>query len=154
MPDWEAIKRDYENGLSQRSLSAKYDVPKTTILRRAQSENWTRTAMDRIADQSGPVDQPPASSTVALASSMITQLATIAKVPLDLKEHNLFAQALSQYNKIVVTGVDATSTPPVLDWSIFEQSELDIIQPIFSAAEERKRIADGENNIPQLRKQV
>lgn len=151
MPDWEAIKRDYEHGLSLRTLSAKYDVGKSTIHEHATAGHWQRTTIGQVPDN-GQTPVSPDSSTVALAQSMITQLATIAKVPLDLKEHNLFAQALSQYNKIMVTGVAVASTPPALDWSIFTEQELAILQPIFNHAEERKRIADGESGIPQLRK--
>jgi hypothetical protein len=151
MSDWEAIKKDFESGLSLRTLSAKHDIGKSTIHEHAIAGQWQRTNVGQLPDI-GQTPVAPANSTVALANSMIGQLATIAKVPLDLKEHNLFAQALSQYNKIAVTGVDVASTP-ALDWSIFTEAELAIIQPIFSAAEERKRIAEGESTIPQLRKQ-
>ncbi len=153
MPDWELIKKEYEQGLSLRVLSTKYAIGKSTIHEHAVDGRWTRTANGQIPDN-GHAPLAPASTTVELARGMIGQLATIAKVPLDLKEHNLFAQALSQYNKIMVTAPVVDNLPNSIDWSIFTQDELSIIQPIFAQAEERKRIEQGETTIPQLRKQA
>ncbi len=153
MPDWELIKKEYEQGLSLRVLSTKYGIGKSTIHEHAVDGHWTRTANGQIPDN-GHAPLAPASTTVELARGMIGQLATIAKVPLDLKEHNLFAQALSQYNKIMVTAPVVDNLPNSIDWSIFTQDELSIIQPIFAQAEERKRIEQGETTIPQLRKQA
>ncbi|SRR6266487_2296351 len=42
--------------------------------------------------------------------------------------------------------------PRGVDFSIFTQEELAIIQPIFARAEERRRIEQGETGIPQLRR--
>ncbi len=154
MPDWELIKKEYEQGLSLRVLSTKYGASKSTIHEHAVDGHWTRTTNGQLLDN-GQTPLAPASTTVELARGMIGQLATIAKVPLDLKEHNLFAQALSQYNKIMVTApVTEQNLPNSIDWSIFTQDELSIIQPIFAQAEERRRIEQGETTIPQLRKQA
>ena len=39
--DWNAIKTEYiAGGTSYRKLAKKYDVPKTTLERRAKNENW------------------------------------------------------------------------------------------------------------------
>jgi len=57
----------------------------------------------------------------------------------------------------VVTDVTTQNDAPVhhgIDWSIFTEHELSIIQPIFAQAEERRRIEQGETTIPQLRKQA
>lgn len=139
--DWQAIQQDYEQGTSLRNLVARYDVPKTTILRRAQSQEWHRTT-DRTIMVHGP-DQPPEPqrtsepSTVELARAMIQQLATIARVPLDLKEHNLFAQALNQYNKIIVTAPSAEQSQSRLDYTNLTQEELDAVAAIFAQADAR-----------------
>jgi hypothetical protein len=153
MPDWEAIKKDFEDGLSLRTLSAKYDVGKSTIADRSNAGHWQRTEPGHIPDI--PYTPLPEQDTeiAGLAKQMVGQLATIAQTPLELKEHKLFADSLSQYHKIILTSVDAqSSTPQSLDWSIFTEAELAIIQPIFAQAEERKRIELGETTIPQLRK--
>ena len=153
MPDWEAIQKEYEGGLSLRSLSAKHEVPTTTLHRHIQHGQWQRNTERNKAEHPLVFEQvQPPDSIAELAQKMVGQLANIALVPLALKEHKLFADSLSQYHKIIIAAPDQ-QLPNTIDWSIFEQAELDIIQPIFAAAEERKRIADGESGIPQLRKQ-
>lgn len=151
MPDWSAIEKDFAAGLSVRVLAVKYGISKSEIHRHCKSP-----ARDKGGTDVGQTRDTGQSSTdiVVLTKRLVDQLATIARVPLlDLKEHGQIANALSQYNKIIQTAPQQ-ELPKGIDWSIFEQSELDIIQPIFAQAEERKRIADGENNIPQLRKTI
>jgi hypothetical protein len=158
MPNWEAIEKDYHAGMSLRVLAAKYGISKSTI------HKHCNPAKARIVDMGGTVDGQsmdsgqastlPSTDIVALAKQLVSQLAQVADVPLDLKEHNLIANALSQYNKIMITAPVNQELPKGIDWSIFEQSELDIIQPIFATAEERHRVELGETTIPQLRKQV
>ncbi len=52
-PDWQAIQSEYEQGSPLRSLAAKYDVSKTTLIRKRNSEGWTkdRTAGPRTTNQ-------------------------------------------------------------------------------------------------------
>lgn len=153
MPNWEAIQKDFDNGMSLRSLELKYTISKSVLGRRL-----VKREEGQYRDSTGTMGQgsvaAPAPATTELAQSMIGQLAVIAKVPLDLKEHNLLANALSQYNKIVVTSVTTQSATQGIDWSIFTQDELDIITPIHAQAEERARIKAGESGIPQLRRFV
>lgn len=157
MPDWEAIQRDYENGLSLRVLAAKYGVSKSAIHKHCGKPS-TLVAVDtgRTKDghsvDSGQASTPTSTDIVELAKRLVAQLAQTVDAPPDLKEHSQIANALSQYNKIIATA-PAQEHPKGIDWSIFEQEELDIIQPIFAQAEERKRVEAGETGIPQLRKQ-
>ena len=152
MPDWPAIEKDFAAGLSLRVLATKYGVSKSAI------HKHCNPPVDKVGTDGGQsVDNNGQASTdiVALTRRLVDQLATIAKTPLlDLKEHGQIANALSQYNKIIQTAPTDQELPKGIDWSIFNQEELDIIQPIFAAAEERKRIADGESGIPQLRKTI
>ncbi len=164
--DWPSIKNDYEQGMSLRSLSTHYGPGKSTIHERALAEQWTRPDVTRTPDiqtrrtsdkkeRTSPrteSEQPPDPTTVGLARVAIGQLSDIAKVPMDLKEHTLFAQALSQYNKVIVTAPQEQELPRGVDFSIFEPDELAVIQPIFARAEERRRIEQGETGIPQLRR--
>ncbi len=147
--DWELIKKDYEQGFSLRTLSAKFGVGKSTIHDRSVADEWTRPSVVRTLEPDSyrtaighrtpaVAEQPPDVVTVSLARAMVAQLATIAKVPLDLKEQTMFAQALNQYNKIMVTApTPEQNLPNGVDWSIFTQDELSILQPIFAQAEER-----------------
>jgi hypothetical protein len=143
MAQWEKIKTDYEQGLSLRTLSLKYGLSKSGIHKHAMQEEWTRTGgcpliMDIKSGQSGQEIQP-VSATITLARDMIEKLATIASVPLDLKDHKLLADALSQYNKILVSCPAGEVLSNDIDWSMFTQAELAILQPIFAAAETRAR---------------
>lgn len=151
MPDWPAIEKDFAAGLSLRVLAKKYEVSKSAIHKHCNPPGTvTGTDGGQRVDNGGQAS----TDIVELTKRLVDQLAVIAKTPLlDLKEHGQIANALSQYNKIIQTAPDQ-QLPKGIDWSIFEQAELDIIQPIFAAAEERKRIADGETGIPQLRKTI
>ncbi len=141
MTDWQAIETDREAGLSMRTLSLKYGLPKSTI-----SDHFNKSLSAPTSDtprtpvgQIGQLPLPTATDIVELARRLIGQLDTIALTPLDLKEHNLLAQALSQYNKVLVT------TPPPaqvsgIDWSLLNPDELKTVEDIFAQAEARAGI--------------
>ncbi len=148
--DWELIKKDYEEGFSLRTLSAKFGIGKSTIHDRSVADEWTRPSVVRTLDPDSyrtatghrtmpTTEQPPDIVTVALARAMVAQLAVLAKVPLDLKEQTMFAQALNQYNKIMVTAPTPEPSSQGVDWSMFLPEELDILQPIFATAEARAK---------------
>lgn len=160
--DWLAIRADYEQGVSLRSLSARYGPGKSTIHERALAELWMRPEVVRTPDvaprttdntRTVPHDasqRPPEPSTVELARTAIAQLATIARVPMDLKEHTLFAQALNQYNKIIVTAAPAQEQSNVrIDYSHLTQEELEEVAKIFATADARVR-----DNITPFRKEA
>ncbi len=168
--DWPSIKKDYEQGMSLRSLSTHYGPGKSTIHERALAEQWTRPDVTRTPDiqprrtsdkkertssRTSPrtePEQPPDPTTVDLARVAIGQLSDIAKVPMDLKEHTLFAQALSQYNKVIVTAPQEQELPRGVDFSIFTEQELSVIQPIFAIAEARER--ERQKNIIPIRREA
>ncbi|SRR6266567_57478 len=41
-PDWQAIRSEYESGLSLRQLASKYNVSKTYIIEKRNKEQWNR----------------------------------------------------------------------------------------------------------------
>ncbi len=146
--DWELIKKDYEEGFSLRTLSAKHGASKSCIHERSIAGEWTRPGVVRTIvmrtpspERTTPSEQPPDIVTVALARAMVAQLAILAKVPLDLKEQTMFAQALNQYNKIMVTAPTTTQeqSSQGIDWGMFLPEELEILQPIFATAEAREK---------------
>ena len=154
MIDWDAIRSDYEDGISLRTLSTKYTVPKTTIIRHQQAEGWERTA-DRTISRTP--DRPPMTKVVGLADSMIDQLAVISKIPLDLKEHKLFADALSQYNKILVSDPtaqqdEAHGPVPAELLPFVDEKDLAAIDAILSRAQERKM--EAEQKITPIRREA
>lgn len=155
-PDWTQMRREYEEqGLSFQLLASRYGVPKTNIIRRAHAEGWQKWTVDRSKVVHAP-DLPPRQNdadTTTLARDMVVQLAEIAqKETLDLRDHKLFADALSQYNKIIVTAPPAgqDDLPGNVDWSIFTPDELAIIQPIFAQAEARRAAELEQQNITPL----
>jgi hypothetical protein len=149
---WEDIKKDYENGLSLRTLDTKYGVSKSSIQRHAEAENWQRGTSPTTVPFAVP-DVPAENEThvAQVARSMVHQLATIAQSTLDLKEHKLFADALSQYNKVLITSPEQPASTGI-DYSIFTQEELDVIMPLFARAEQRVRDQAGSNNVEPVRK--
>lgn len=132
--DWQAIRHDYESGLSLRTLAAKYNVKKSTIYDHVQAENWQKpdrtpagqpdtkvpeNRTPRPATEEAPLEADSEENpTATLARGMVKQLAaivqraTIAEEPLDLREHKLFADSLSQYHKIIVTDASSTAGQP------------------------------------------
>lgn len=160
MANWEAIQADYEHGMSLRLLASKYAVPKTTIHEHALAGQWTRTADGQQGGQRTPpkfTDVPPTTEIGSLASKMVGELAKIANAPLELKEHKLFADALSQYGKILLAdGPAADQADPLQGKAVLVEpdlmqyitnEELDQIEKIVSLASERKVQADQDREV-------
>jgi hypothetical protein len=94
MIDWQAIQAEYEQGISQRSLAAKYNLSQPAISQYAKSHGWLITRLitpqgDNLVDQ-------------ALADLAHHLGGHPEKAKLELKEHKLFADAFSQYMKVKV----------------------------------------------------
>jgi hypothetical protein len=108
MTDWNAIQDEYKAGASLRALAAKYDVPKTTLIRKRDAEGWTRTGGPVLVH--GPVDQeppqgvqPPADA-LTIARLGLRQLALHlqGKDTLSIATHKLLSDALSTYVKVLL----------------------------------------------------
>src|SRR5260221_869840 len=90
--DWQAIRAEYEQGISQRTLAAKYDLSQPAISQYAKAHGWLITRLitpqgDNLVD-------------AALADLALHLTKDRKKAQLDLKEHKLFADAFSQYMKM------------------------------------------------------
>ena len=111
MADWNVIRQEYEQGASLRQLAARHDVPKTTLIRRRDAERWTkdRTIGPRTRPDhtplSKPVHLPIPDDAVSIARIGLSQLAQHLQQDtiLDLKDHKLLSDALSQYVKALIT---------------------------------------------------
>ena len=88
--DWTAIQRELAQGVSQRTLAAKYGLSQPAISQYAKAHGWLITPQgDNLVDS-------------ALADLALHLTKDRKKAKLDLKEHKLFADAFSQYMKIKV----------------------------------------------------
>lgn len=72
LPPWDEIRSEYELGASQRSLSIKYGVARTTIQHRINRENWDRSIMARELEATQPAQQPQEDSSNDKADKSLT----------------------------------------------------------------------------------
>lgn len=67
-PDWEAIKAEYEGGLSLRALAAKYGVSKSAIDKRKRKEQWTQLVDKWTVSNTQKVIHPDRNASVRAAT--------------------------------------------------------------------------------------
>ncbi len=112
MPDWSAIRIDYEQGLSLRALAVKHGISKTVIGERKYNEQWTqeRTAdgqrtADRIPHAPKPFPLPMPGDAISIARIGLSQLAQHLQgdTILEVKDHKMLSDALAQYLKVLTT---------------------------------------------------
>ena len=75
-----------------------------------------------------------------------------AQAKLQLNQHKLFADSLSQYVRLKYTLPASGAAPAGIDWSIFSPDELAILQPIFERALQRQQ--KKPENVVAFRKQT
>lgn len=158
MTDWASIQSDYEQGLSLRILADKYDISKSMIHKKSTQEGWTVSTKIGGQEWTPPnhTNKEPSTDIAALANTMVGHLAEMAVKPLlDLREHKLFADALSQYGKILL--VDAANGKNPLQGSsdqgvlvphdllqYIAPEELANIEKYIENAEGRKALAESD----------
>lgn len=104
--DWPAIRLDFEKGLSLRLLEIKYGASKSSIDRRSKMGQWNGTTWDKGTT---PLVTPEAPiEAVQLAKKALGYLDTLCVPTMDIKEHTSFAQALTQYSKVIATAPPAS----------------------------------------------
>lgn len=136
--NWETIRQEYEQGDSLRVLAARHGVGVTTIHDRSKSEQWVRTLGERKPN----TEQPPipTDDAFSLARFALHKLVELAQGDLDLKDHKLLSDALSQYNKVIAaappTQTRGSYIAPELI-AVMTPQEQDIVQKILSEAEQR-----------------
>jgi hypothetical protein len=112
MPDWEAIRKQYEAGASKQALAVKYEISRQAIIKRAQKEGWiTRLVTSPQGMVTGgvtvPSEEPPklqnTNLVVLIAQTMVKQIGTkIAAGGLDERSLKLLADSLGTCHKIIV----------------------------------------------------
>lgn len=127
--DWEAIRREYENSdIPYRSLAVKYGVPPATLYSR--SRKWNQASSIKQKNQASSIRQevstqsihilrnefPSPPSAIKIANLGLEALAEILEEnnrkknengerKMDLADHVRAANALSQYNRVIVNAV-------------------------------------------------
>lgn len=109
--EWAMIRAEYEQGTPQRRLAAKFGISQAAISQRAKREEWViNKLIIPITD-----DNPPAESDnpfLTLVYKAIRDLAKHLEFHLDLREHKLLADALSQYTKVKLAFPDEDQAAP------------------------------------------
>ncbi len=108
--DWPAIRSEYEQGASLRSLAAKHSVSKTYIIEKRNKEQWNRPT-DRpltnrpTAPTSLPFHLPIPDDAIGIARIGLKQLAMHLQADeiLPIKDHKSLSDALAQYVKVLIT---------------------------------------------------
>jgi len=148
--DWQSIQRELEQGLgTQSSLAVKYGITQQAISKRAIKEGWVVSPQVVVVS---PTTDEPTLVDQALADLAIHLTGDPKEAKLQLNQHKLFADSFSQYMKAKVLSEQEQEQelPKGIDWSMFTEDELAIIQPIFAQAEERQR--GQQENITAIRR--
>lgn len=108
MADWPAIKAEFQQGISQRSLALKYGISQAAISKRASREHWVITPVITpithvITDN--PDDPPNLMNIVDAALNDLSNYSngTPDLAKLTLKDHKLFSDSFTQYMKAKLT---------------------------------------------------
>lgn len=160
--DWSQIKTEYEHGDSSRVLSARHKVPFTTILSRAKVGKWQRSfsfTPPFVNETNNEPNEDTPTEPAPIAKKALRQLAALLKneTPLDLKEHKLFSDSLSQYYKVIAlaapTDQQIADTRP--NYSHYTHEQLDRLlaaQAIIDAIT-REAEAEHDEKIVPIRRQ-
>jgi hypothetical protein len=135
--DWQAIRAEYEQGASQRSLATKYGISQAAISKRCLKEGWV------IASVVMPTESVVSDNTVdqALADLAVHLTDHPERAKLQLTQHKLFADAFSSYMKA------KTLAPVEEDISTYDMrdflahctdEELAIVRPIIATVQARR----------------
>ncbi len=146
MTDWDAIQADYEQGgMSVRALAAKYDVAPTTLYDR--SRKWSRTpeqpktrTPEHVQLKLVKAELPSPPNAVEGANLGIDSLIAYLKANrarMDLSDHAKAANALWQYNRIVVNAPpqDDEQDEEQEDYTAFTDEEL----AVYAELQERAK---------------
>ena len=107
---WDAVRKDYESGMSQRSLSLKYGIAQPVISRRARAEGWIVTIRPETLLTAANADLSESDTTITakLADLALSDLVKHMdgqgnQAKLSLKEIKLLMDSLSQAHIILLT---------------------------------------------------
>jgi hypothetical protein len=168
--NWEAIRRDRDQGMSLRTLAIKYGISKSYIGemlssgQSGQSGQHQNTTSSRTPPTPSPETSPPINLSTVIAQNFIRMIAKHATgkftpndVKLDPKDMKLLADTLSQCNKIIVMAEygGEQENPQEFDVSLMRymsDEDLDQFEGILERARTRKQEAEG--NVTPIRRQA
>lgn len=111
--DWQAVRADYENGMSLRALAAKYNVGKSAIGKRKYDEKWEmpakRTLQDTYAGTNPPNRDVNSAQRAALAVKLRAQKLTFEEIAKRTGYSNASAcrkAIMRELQRVVVENVD------------------------------------------------
>jgi len=117
LTDWSVIRQEYEQGATLRALAAKHDVSKTTLIRKRDSEGWTKDQptgprTGPHTPTGGPLHLPVSDDAATIARIGLHQLALHLQADniLPIASHKSLSDALAQYVKVLVTAPRETET--------------------------------------------
>lgn len=152
-PDWDAIQHEYEQGgMPYHELAAKYGVPQTTLYRRSRKWNGTERNTEKRGTERN-AEQLPTGSLRILRSELPSppsaikgaNLGLVALVEhleanarlMDLADHVKAANALSQYNRIIINAPPESEDEEQEDFSGFTDDELRLYAELQERAKRR-----------------
>lgn len=95
--DWIAIKNEYINGdISYRKLAEKYDIPRSTLEKRAKKEDWATNKKEQCGKIEAKVGQKTAEIIVNAEVNRVKKMLTLTD-----KAQEQIEAALGQLNKHV-----------------------------------------------------
>ena len=114
-PNWKKIRAEYiKGGISQRKLAEKYGIPVSTLMRRAQTENWVNSRTDCECKTDAKLVQKIAESeSDQLAQMAVDGTSALQKI---LRLANLDLDELLKSGSTRITrkfNINKQGTPPV-----------------------------------------
>ena len=107
--DKNAIRRDYEAGMSLRALALKYGCSKSAVNKWAKCENWQRGQMDTLADSS--TDEQDRKRFVRICLTLLDKISEAMHTPekLNARDIRALSAALLDMRQILnaVSAVEA-----------------------------------------------
>jgi hypothetical protein len=160
--DWPSIRAEYESGASKQALSIKHGITRQAIIKQARKGKWITplvTAPEHMVT-------PPVTNALPINLEKLSDLEIVEKAiadlyrhleagHLELNQHKLFADALSQYRKIKLLIPPEQENYAAYDMREFlaacTPEELAVVIPITKAVATRK--TEQDNKITPLRRQ-
>ncbi len=102
MIDWNALRSEYEQGASLRTLAAKYGISKSLIGKKKFQEQWTVPQVDRRVDMPRPVHRV-STDVLILADMLLYQVSQHLQESLPMKDLKSASDVLAACAKVKQT---------------------------------------------------
>ena len=159
--DWPSIRQEYVQGASKLALSMKHGISRQAIIKQARKGKWIAPLVTAPEYKV----TPPVTNALPINLTELTDLQIVEKAiadlyrhleagHLELNQHKLFADALSQYRKIKLLIPPEDQEHSAYDLRQFldlcTDEELAIVMPITKAVAARK--AEQDDKVKPIRR--